>query len=385
MAISARELRAHLLEDLLPLWSRHGIDVETGAFYARLGPTLEPVREDPLRLLVQLRQIFVFSSAAVLGAPGALEHALRGLEFLRERFWDDRHGGLFLALTPAGEPFDRRKDTYAHAFVLLAMAACHRAAGEEEPLRLADRVLALLEEHLADEVHGGFAEGGDRDWSPLHGTRRQNPHMHLFEGLLALYEERPDDVYLTEAQRILELLATRWIDPEGGALREFHGPDWSPAEGEAGRVAEPGHHFEWVWLLHEFARLTDDAGAIRLADRLWEFGHRHGVDSEQGGVYDQISCSGELLRDTKRLWPQTEYVRALAVRAERQGDRDARRQLDAMLEHCRDHYIDPSHGGWREHLTCDLSPASELMNATSVYHVWGAFSEAADVLERESR
>jgi len=384
MPISARELRAHLLDELLPLWSRHGVDVETGAFHARLAPSLEPVLEDPRRLLVQLRQIFVFSCAAAMGAPGALEHALRGFEFLRERFWDDARGGLFLTLTPAGEPMDRRKDTYAHAFVLLSMAACYRATGEGETLRVADRVLALLEEHLADEVHGGFAEAGDQDWSQLDEPRRQNPHMHLFEGLLALHEVRPGGVYLVAARRILELLIARWIEPESGALREFYTRDWSPAEGEAGRIAEPGHHFEWVWLLHEFARLADDAAAIEAADRLYAFASRHGVDAECGGVYDQISCSAQVLRDTKRLWPQTEYVRALAVRAERQGDRDAREQLDHMLELCRERYIDPRHGGWREHLNRDLSPASDLMNATSVYHVWGALTEAANVLDRES-
>ena len=26
----------------------------------------------------------------------------------------------------------------------------------------------------------------------------------------------------------------------------------------AGEIVEPGHHYEWVWLLHEYARLTGE-------------------------------------------------------------------------------------------------------------------------------
>ena len=304
MAIGSGDLQRHLLDELLPLWGRYGVEAETGCFHGRLEPTLEPVGDGFRRLLVQLRQIYVFSSAAQIGAPGALDHALRGYEFLCRRFWDDAHGGFFLTLTPAGEPLDRRKDTYAHAFVPLALAAYYRASGDGDALRIAERVLALLEDHLADDVRGGFAESGGEDWSPVAGPRRQNPHMHLFEALLALHGVDPSASVLTRARRIFDLLRVHWVDPATGVLREHFTADWGLAPGEEGRIVEPGHHFEWVHLLHEFARLSDDASAIDVADGLYEFAIGHGIDAVHGGVYDQISAKGEVLRDGKRLWPQ---------------------------------------------------------------------------------
>jgi mannose-6-phosphate isomerase len=373
--LTSDEICAHLRDELLPLWAERGVDRERGGFFSQLGPDLEPAGEPIKRLLVQTRQVHVFSRAWAAGAGDwARPAAEQGVEFLLERFWDTARGGWYTSTTQTGEPLDRHRDTYGHAFALLALASFYAASGDREVLARADETLDHLNRHLRDERHGGFLEGAASDWAPQRGPRRQNPHMHLFEALLALLEVTGDARYRTLADELLTLLRAHFIDRSTGALREHFGEDWLPAPDPDGSVVEPGHHFEWAWLLGEYARLTADESVRSDADALFRFASEYGVDPEHGGVYDEIDAGGRVRSSTKRLWPQTEYLRALAARADWS-------ELERVLSHCFEVYVDPSHRGWREQASREGRITSTDMNATSVYHVAGALEAAAAALQ----
>ena len=72
---------------------------------------------------------------------------------------------------------------------------------------------------------------------------------------LAWTEIDGDPAWRAMADGIAELCLERFIDPASGALREFFAADWTPAPGVEGRIAEPGHHYEWAFLLDRWARL----------------------------------------------------------------------------------------------------------------------------------
>jgi mannose-6-phosphate isomerase len=378
--LSRLTLRAHLVDELLPLWARHGLDRVHGGYWNRLGPDLAPRPDGHKRLLVHARQLFSFTRGVELGGgETAREAAGHGLAFLRGRFWDARHGGWFTTSDDAGAPLDRRKDLYAHAFAIFALAHHARAFGESTSLELSRETLELVRERLRDPVAGGFFEGASEDWQPLRGARRQNPHMHLVEALLALAEVAPDSGALDDANALVELLATRWLDAQSGALVEHFDPDWRPLPGEAGRAIEPGHHFEWVWLLDRLAEIAPGGPARALADRLLAFGRRFGVDAD-GGVFDQVDREGRPLLASKRLWPQTERVKALAARVRAANDPALRAELDAGLRYCFARHVDARTRGWHEQLDQNGRVLSDAQNATSVYHVVLALDEASRAL-----
>ncbi len=379
--MTPEELRDHLLSELLPLWCEHGTDPKHGGFHSRLGPDLRAAPDPEKRLLVQTRQIQVFARAALDGAGDwALQAAQDGFTFLGGHFRDHRHGGWWLTATPEGESLDRTRDTYGLAFVILALATLFRASQSREVLEEAEHGVAMLE-RLADEQAGGYLEGAGPDWTPLRGPRRQNPHMHLLEALLALHEATGEGRYLELARPILMLLREHFVDPETGFLREHFAPNWAPAPGPDGRVVEPGHHFEWVWLLGEYERLSGDASLRPDAEALYERAARHGVDREHGGVFDQLDSEGRVLLASKRLWPQTEYLRALALRLER-GEAGARERLERELGRAFECYLDRCCGGWHEQADREGRITSTWMSATSVYHIYGALSAAAQALAR---
>lgn len=376
------DLRRHLIDELLPLWHEHGVDRSHGGFHPRLTLELRPGPDRFKRLVATTRQIYVFSHAALLGAPGwALETARWGLEFLEDRFRDPRYGGYFLTTDLEGRPLDRRKDTYAHAFVLFAMAFYRRASGDSEALRIAAETLDLLESRLHDAQRGGFLEGASERWEAVDEPRRQNPHMHLLEAFLELWNAAREPRYLEQAHAVARLFRSRLLDPQRGCLGEYFTADWRPHPGKLGERIEPGHHFEWVWLLHRYAHLAEEPSILDEAEQLFRFALRTGVDPEHGGVFDETDREGRVRRDTKRLWPQTELVKALAARFEASGAPVERGRLDAALRHCFARYVDPRRRAWRDHLTREGELLTDLMPATSLYHITLALSEAARVLD----
>lgn len=378
--LGPEELRRYLLEDLLPLWRERGVDRRHGGFHNRLTRELEPAPDDHKRLVSQTRQIYAFTHAALLGAPEWADRAAAdGLQFLWDRYWDRSRGGFHFTVTPEGAPLDRRKDTYAHAFVLFSLAWVYKRTGDSTALEIAERTSDLLDRHLADPIEGGFFECADAEWRRADQMRRQNPHMHLLEAYMALYEATADARWREAGSRIVTLFRDRLFDHRVGCLREYFTPDWEPHPGPEGSVVEPGHHFEWVWLLHRFAAACGGGSVAPEAARLFEFGLRHGISPQTGGVVDELDVAGEVIRPTQRVWPQTEFLKALAVRLETGLDAGAEQRLRDELARCLRERVQ-AHGGWEEQLSADGRPVVDAMPATSVYHIVLALSEVARVL-----
>ena len=159
-----------------------------------------------------------------------------------------------------------------------------------------------------------------------------------------------------------------------GSLRELFAADWSPAPGVEGRIAEPGHHYEWAFLLDRWARLTQrprpDAGA-----RLIAFADANGIDPHRGVAINAVLTDGSVHDPTARLWAQAERAACLPV-DRRPGD-DAR--LTAAIGGLRRFLSAPTDGLWFDQLTADDRFVVEPARATSLYHIVGAVAELAAV------
>ncbi len=61
---------------------------------------------------------------------------------------------------------------------------------------------------------------------------------------------------------------SHFIDAETGGLREFFKADWTPYDGEKGRIMEPGHQFEWAWLLARWGERRSNEKALNTCQAL---------------------------------------------------------------------------------------------------------------------
>ena len=364
-------VRRWLADDALPLWARIGVDHERGGFVERLTLAGMPDLAAPKRVRVQARQIYVFAHAHLLGLmPGADAIATQGHEFvMRHGFLGDIAGGVAHSLERDGTVRDAKRDTYDHAFLLFALSWFYRASGRadvrETILAFGDAIWSLLR-HPGGH---GFAID-DQGGNELH----QNPHMHLFEAVLAAYDATGETVFLARARELFELFRTRMFDPELGVLREFYDADWRPMAGEAGRIVEPGHHEEWVWLLQWYAVRAGEPLAEE-AVRLFSFAARHGRPAGGPLLCDELWIDGSVKRASTRSWPQTEAIKAEIAIAEARGEPLGTR-ADAIVEALFETFLDKTvPGAWIDWVDTDGAPLVHAIPASTFYHVFLGLSE----------
>lgn len=368
---AAAALLGWVTEAALPLWATAGFDPEHGRFEERLTLGAERLPDVPIRLMSQARQIYTYALAAQRGwhpdAALLVERAYASM--VRDYRGRDDGAGWVFSVRRDGAVVDARRDLYAHAFVLLAVASYVQLTGKRQALALADETLEFIDRHLRAPRGGGFLEGLPKSG----GLRRQNPHMHLFESLLSLWECSNDARYLTRAEDLFGLFAARFFRSDPGVVGEYFTADLQPAEGVAGSVVEPGHHYEWVWLLRRFEQFSGRS-VQSYVDALYDNADRYGFDGA-GMIVDELLADGTRHATTRRLWPVAEAIKANLVEARlgrQQSARKAARLTGLLLE--RFLAAAPA-GGWLDKLDQNGTCLSEFMPASTLYHLVCAIDE----------
>jgi mannose/cellobiose epimerase-like protein (N-acyl-D-glucosamine 2-epimerase family) len=353
-------LHARLLSWLLvsayPLWATKGYDTERGGFHERLGEQ-GPIAADARRARVQARQVYCFARAAALGWNcDPMRLVTEGLDYFLRNF--RRPDGLFRTLCAAdGRPLDDRAFLYDQAFALLAFAESQRSIGRQAWLRGEAHALMTAMNRSMRRKGGGF-DSGDPERLPL----LSNPHMHLLEAALAWRAMSSDPLWDDLAAEIVALALDRFIDSHNGVLRESFAEDWSPSDGLAGRLVEPGHLYEWAWLLLRWGNQQD---SVMVARRLVAIADRYGV--RDGVVINSLLDDLTAYNSHARLWPQTERLKVsarLAVADESYwaAAAEAAQTLIRYLEAA-------GNGLWRDCMTPQKRFIAEPAPASNFYHI----------------
>ncbi len=351
------------LEQAWPLWLSRGVDPGTGLFYEQLGFDGRPDPTAALRVRVQGRQLHCLSRAGAAGhaaqARPLLERALAAIE---TRFWGRADGpGWIHLLDPAGEPLNRLRDTYDQAFMLFGLCGADQA-GLARARPLADATLGFLDEALTDARDRSLFEG-----LPPSLPRRSNPHMHLLEAMLAWFERTGETGFLERADVVALLFRDRFLDRASGTLIEHFTADLRRAPPPLGDSVEPGHHFEWSWLLHRLAQagghdLREEAGLLHR----WAM--THGLDAG-GYAVDECDRLGGRRRQTARAWPQTELIKSQLANG---TPDDAARTAIAVL----DRYLATDVAGlWIDQFDAAGRACTAVVPASTLYHLVVAFEE----------
>lgn len=374
-----------MFERALPHWHAHGIDTKHGGFTERLALSGLPDAVDFKRIRVQARQIYVFSHAALIDPNPSRQArwrdaAARGFDFLTRNYWQGPARGWAKTVTPEGALLDMAADSYDQAFVLFASAWHYRASGDRRTLEIVKQTLDFFDQHLVCATHGGYFEGISDRGELLQGPPRlQNPHMHMLEAMLALHQATGDAAYLKRGAHLFELFRTRFFDMNTHSLGEYFTREWQPLDGPQGQIVEPGHHFEWSWILHTYAKLAGEPQAHEVSHLVFEFARTRGINAQNNLTYDEIDRSGATLRASHRLWPQTEALKAYVATAEHGPSAEARaaagQRIAPAVDAIFDNYFFPDTGIWNDQIDTAGKKVSEFVPATSLYHLFLAFTE----------
>lgn len=334
---------------------------------------------DDRRARVQPRQAYCYAAAGQHGWHGPWKDAvLHGLSWFEKvyRLENGLYGNL---ADQTGKLIDPSFDLYNQAFALFAAAQTAAILPERrnEMRSRALEILAILERDYRHPI-AGFEEA-----NPPRTPLCSNPHMHLFEAMLAWEEQDRDGPWSALADEIAGLALSRFIDDGNGGLREFFAHDWTPYEGEKGRIMEPGHQFEWAWLLVRWGSLRGNEEAIRKAKRLFEIGEAYGICPRRKvavmSLYDDFSMRDGLAR----LWPQTEWLKAAVRLASVTDGEERQRYLASGLSAigALQPFLDtPVKGLWFDKWPADRPMLDEPAPASTFYHIVCAIYEAEAVL-----
>ncbi|WP_414898716.1 AGE family epimerase/isomerase [Rhodovulum sp. YEN HP10] len=350
----------------LPFQARRVRDA-AGGFHERIAVDGHPVAM-PRRARVAARQLYAFSR---LAGAGFGSDSIRLAGHARDMLLGAhiRPDGRIAPLAGGPEGYD----LYDIAFCLFALAAAPGAVLPRIRARaFATQILTRLEAGWRHPA-AGFEEAMPRRL-PL----RSNPHMHLFEASLEWLATGPcDPRFEALADEIAGLCLARFLDPATGALRELFDGDWQIAPG-AENAVEPGHQYEWGWLLLRWGTLRGRAEARAAGLGLIDLAETRGLNAD-GLAASLLDPALAMAEPTARLWPQTERIKAWALRARLAGTPDAARTARARAaEACRGllRFLDhPLPGSWWENLAEGGRPLAEPARTSSLYHIVGAFLE----------
>jgi mannose/cellobiose epimerase-like protein (N-acyl-D-glucosamine 2-epimerase family) len=352
------EVRTWLFDAALPFWAAHGIDARFGGFLEEIGPDGRETDAPFKRVRVTSRHTYVFSHAALLGwAPGAAL-STRGYDFLLTKA-QVGEGQWARLLSRQNEITDAAPDLYEFAFALYAFAWRHRLTRDAEPLAHAHQTLDFILARMRAE-DGAF-------WPklPAAAPLLQNPHMHFTEACLALFEASGDERFLVQAGDLVALLRRRFFD--GRTLGERFNTDWSRADAPF----EPGHHFEWAWILAQYQRLSGERLEAETA-ALVDFAERC-VDPVHGFVFDVVDAKAAPLRRGSRTWPNTERIKGWLALYELTG-RDPRPAVAASVRLLLERYALPN-GAWVDSLDGAGQALAGPSPGSTFYHLFLAFAE----------
>lgn len=373
-------LKSRLLKRWVPKWYEAFRDPLLGGYYERLNRNFKPLLTGQRRLVSQCRQLSIYSHAAFHQKSNDYSSIRNAFEFIVERYYEPSSGHWWFAIDDKGNAKDRYSDLYALAFVIFSFSHYYRATGDDRAKDLADRALGFIDSAFRMPGLPGLAEAVGGDGRPLPKLRRQNPHMHLLEACLFAHEVWGGKNYKKMADELVALFNDHFYDDQHNLVREFFNDDLS-VHGIEGHRIEPGHAFEWIWLLKKHQAIHGDNRHDAVTLALLETANAHGWDETYGGIYDTLRPDGTIVADTKRIWPFCEALKANVLMLEAGPDRQSLKDRTRdMVNVFKDKFMQ-ERGFWTEWLTRDLTPVTDYMPATTPYHVYFGIMETAAALE----
>lgn len=305
------------LATILEFWQRNAPDTVNGGYIGRINHFGEKIPEASKAIILNSRILWTFSAAANhFGGNRYEKECERSYGYLKNYFKDAKNGGVFWEVDYLGNPTNTRKQVYAQAFTIYALAEYYKVCKKQEVLDWALELFALIEGHALDTAFEGYTEAFAENWDVIEDVRlsdkepntpkTMNTHLHILEAYTTLYEVVKDANVHHALENLIRLFLDKFAS-ENQHFKLFLSTTWQNLSSEASY----GHDIEAVWLLVHAARTINDSSlvektealAISVADVFIE----EALDTDFG-VFNAIDLKTGKVDTDKHWWPQAEAI-----------------------------------------------------------------------------
>jgi mannobiose 2-epimerase len=392
-------LETNLMQNIVAFWLPKTIDRTNGGY--TLNHDIEGRLKGPgtKMIVTQSRMVWLFSHLARTGHGGqeCLDAADAGYRFLKEKMWDQTHGGFYWQVDATGNKILRPgKHLYGQSFALYALSEYYLASGKTDALELATRLFNLMEEKAHDKTCGGYLESFNEDWTPASprepaymgdpSFKLMNTHLHLLESMTCFY--RASRLPLAR-ERLLELITIESdsvVRKDLGACTDKYRRDWTPVlTGNFARVSY-GHDLENIWLLIDACNAAEISNYPRLDlyRALFDYSLKYGYDEDQGGFFNSGAFNKPADDRDKTWWVQAEAAVSALYMHRLTRDPKYLRVFEKTCDWIDKHQTDWSRGEWFETITPQGKPRGDkATNWKAGYHNGRAMIECLEILKTQ--
>jgi mannobiose 2-epimerase len=350
-----RELEAELKGNILPYWMKYTPDPDGGGFHGHVSHSNEAIEKAPKGAVMNARILWTFAAVyRVYPESSYLEMAQRAFHYILDHFFDKEFGGVYWELDYKGKVTASRKQIYALAYTIYAMAEYHMACGDNRALETAIALFHNIEEYALDSEKGGYTEALSREWKPVEDLRlsekdnneskTMNTHLHILEAYTNLYRIWKDPRLENALENTIQLFLDRFVDSQTFHLNLFFDENWTLKS----NLISYGHDIECAWLLHEAAEILGIPELVKKTGELAVQMAREnfqGLDKD-GGLFYEFFPSELRLDTDKHWWPQAEAMVGYFNAYQLSGEQDFALKALGSWEFIKKYMVDSKYGEW---------------------------------------
>jgi len=355
-------LRTHLLDQVMPFWEPL-FDEEHGGLFTCVTDDGKVISEDKW-LWSQWRAVWVCARIfnTIEPDPKWRDRARRIAKFCCDHGWLESEQGWALLLDRAGQVKRGYESIYVDAFAVYGMSELARATGDSA---WADRA-----EQTADAAMQRIAVSGDQlphfPYGIRPGTKPHGVPMIWSLKLASLGAASGNPRWSQIARGMLEEIDRDFLIVAEDRVGETAWRDGAADRASLVSATVPGHVIEGLW----FRRVAERGGVGEVTPpaETWRRVQRHlelGWDKSAGGglllavdAAGDVAAEGWPLPDLKLWWPHTETQVAVLMAWQETGEASWLEWYQRLWQFAADHFVDWTHGEWRQKLDRDLSPFS---------------------------
>jgi len=334
-----------LLDNILPFWSQHSLDLEYGGYFTCLDRGGNVYDTDKF-IWLQNRQVWTYSMLYNRLEQKAewRDIARHGAEFLANHGRDGQ-GNWYFALDRTGQPLVQPYNIFSDCFAAMAFSQYALADNSADAKEIAlEAYNNVLRRQSNPKGQYNKAYPGTRSLKSLAVP------MILANLSLEMDWLLPSNAVEATLEQAIEEVMEHFRDGETGLMYENVTLDGKHLDCFDGRLINPGHGIEAMWFVMDIASRRNDLHlinqAVEVVFRILNFSW----DKEHQGIYYFMDAQGhppdQLEWDQKLWWVHLETLVALLMGFNLTGRKDCWVWFNQIHDYTWHHFADSDHGEW---------------------------------------